>query len=129
MSAAISKRNWNMEIAYGTAKGAQLKFHLHLANQLEQEATKGGRRIHARCLCPGSVATPFWERIPERDVHPDDCLTADEVAWLVAAVIACPTTTAEALAPNTPRPEVVVRRLAPFERWDHIIAILHESHP
>ena len=30
---------------------------------------------------------------------------------------------------RAPRPEVVVKRLAPFERWDRVIAILHQSHP
>lgn len=129
IASLASGGTWNMEIAYGTAKGAQLKFHLHLANQLEQEAAKGGRRIHAHCLCPGSVATPFWERIPERDVKPADCLTADELAWLVSEVIERPSVTAEELAPLAPRPEVLVKRLAPFERWDNVIAILHQSHP
>lgn len=129
IASLASGGTWNMEIAYGTAKGAQLKFHLHLANQLEQEAAKGGRRIHSHCLCPGSVATPFWDRIPERDVKPAECLTADEVAWLVAEVIAKPSVTAEELVPRAPRPEVLVKRLAPFERWDNVIAILHQSHP
>ena len=129
IASVASGGTWNMEIAYGTAKGAQLKFHLHLANQLEQEAAKGGRRIHSHCLCPGSVWTPFWQHIPERDIQPADCLTADEVAWLVSAVIAQPSVTAEELAPQVPRPEVVVKRLAPFERWDNVIAILHQAHP
>ncbi len=129
IASVASGGTWNMEIAYGTAKGAQLKFHLHLANQLEQEAAKGGRHIHSHCLCPGSVWTPFWQRIPERDVHPAECLTPDEVAWLVSEVIAKPSVTAEELAPRAPRPEVVVKRLAPFERWDNVIAILHQSHP
>jgi NAD(P)-dependent dehydrogenase (short-subunit alcohol dehydrogenase family) len=129
VASVASGGTWNMEIGYGTAKGAQLKFHLHLANQLEQETSKGGRRIHSHCICPGSVATPFWQRIPEREIHPNDCLTADEVAWAVAAVIEEPTITAEALAERAPRPEVVVKRLPPFECWDNVIAILHASHP
>lgn len=129
IASVASGGTWNLEIAYGTAKGAQLKFHLHLANQLEQEAAQGGRRIHSHCLCPGSVWTPFWRRIPEREVKPAECLTAGEVAWLVSEVLARPSVTAEELAPRAPRPEVVVKRLAPFERWDNVIAILHQSHP
>jgi len=109
IASLASGGTWNMEIAYGTAKG--------------------GRRIHSHCICPGSVATPFWERIPERDVKPAECLTADEVAWLVEEVMAHPAVTAEELAPRAPRPEVIVERLAPFERWDNVIAILHQSHP
>ncbi|MBF0245515.1 MAG: SDR family oxidoreductase, partial [Planctomycetes bacterium] len=34
VASLASAGTWNMELAYGTAKGAQLKFHLHLANQL-----------------------------------------------------------------------------------------------
>lgn len=129
IASVASGGTWNMEIAYGTAKGAQLKFHLHLANQLEQEAAKGGRRIHAHCLCPGSVWTPFWQRIPERAVHAEECLNPDDVAWLVSEVLAKPLVAAEELARRSPRPEVVVKRLTPFERWDNVIAILHQAHP
>ncbi|MBF0245337.1 MAG: hypothetical protein HQL31_08705, partial [Planctomycetes bacterium] len=93
------------------------------------EAQKGGRRIHSHCICPGSVDTPFWQRIPEREVHPSECLSADEVAWAVAAVIAQPAITAEVLAQQVSRPEVLVRRLPPYERWDNVIAIYHDSHP
>jgi len=42
IASAASGGAWNMKIAYGTAKGAPLNFRLHLANQLDQEAAKGG---------------------------------------------------------------------------------------
>ncbi|HWA28709.1 MAG TPA: SDR family oxidoreductase [Lacunisphaera sp.] len=120
---------WNKEIGYGTAKGAQLKFALHLASQMRVEAEAGGRRIHVHAICPGTVDTPFWTNIPQRTIEPGKCLGADEVAWVVEQVIANPAATAEALATVKPRREIVIKRHAPFERWDNVIALAHESHP
>src|SRR5688572_1365422 len=120
---------WNREVGYGTAKGAQLKFALHLASQLREEADAGGRVLHSKAVCPGTVNTPFWDRIPQRSADPDTTLTADEVAWLVERWIEDPNATAETLAAIKPRPEIVIKRHAPFERWDNVIAIAHESHP
>ena len=31
--------------------------------------------------------------------------------------------------PKHPRPEIVVKRLPPYERYNNVIAIAHESHP
>jgi NAD(P)-dependent dehydrogenase (short-subunit alcohol dehydrogenase family) len=120
---------WNREVGYGTAKGAQLKFALHLAEQLAEEAQSGGRTLHSRAVCPGTTDTPFWDRIPQRDADPALTLTADEVAWVVDEWIDDPAANAESLALRKPRPELVVQRHAPFERWDSVIAIAHESHP
>jgi meso-butanediol dehydrogenase / (S,S)-butanediol dehydrogenase / diacetyl reductase len=120
---------WNREVGYGTAKGAQLKFALHLASQLREEADAGGRVLHSQAVCPGTVDTPFWDRIPQRSADPDTTLTADEVAWLVERWIDDPSATAESLAAIKPRREIVIKRHAPFERWDNVIAIAHESHP
>jgi NAD(P)-dependent dehydrogenase (short-subunit alcohol dehydrogenase family) len=106
---------WFREIGYGTAKGAQVKFTLHLASQLEEDAARGGRKIHAHAVCPGTVATPFWDRVPERTIEPALCLKADEVAWMVERLIESPASTAEDLARIRPRPEVVIKRLAPYE--------------
>jgi NAD(P)-dependent dehydrogenase (short-subunit alcohol dehydrogenase family) len=120
---------WNREIGYGTAKGAQLKFTLHLASQLREDAAKGGRVIHAHAVCPGTVDTPFWERIPERVIEPNLILIADEVAWLVEQIIKNPAVTAAELSAVKPRKEVIVKPHPPFERWPNVIAIAHESHP
>jgi NAD(P)-dependent dehydrogenase (short-subunit alcohol dehydrogenase family) len=120
---------WFREVGYGTAKGAQVKFALHLAAQLQEDAAKGGRVIHSVAVCPGTVDTPFWDRVPQRVIEPELCLTADEVAWMVERIILDPSSTAESLAQVRPRPAIVVKRLAPFERWDNVIAIAHESHP
>jgi NAD(P)-dependent dehydrogenase (short-subunit alcohol dehydrogenase family) len=120
---------WNREVGYGTAKGAQLKFALHLASQLREEADAGGRVLHSQAVCPGTVNTPFWDRIPQRSADPDTTLTADEVAWLVERWIEDPSATAESLSAIKPRREIVIKRHAPFERWDNVIAIAHESHP
>ena len=57
------------------------------------------------------------------------CLRADEVAWLIEGVIESPLSTAEDFAAKKPRPEIVVKRHAPYERWSNVIAIAHESHP
>jgi NAD(P)-dependent dehydrogenase (short-subunit alcohol dehydrogenase family) len=120
---------WHREIGYGTAKGAQVKFALHLAEQMKQDSAAGGRTIHVHAVCPGTVDTPFWERIPQREIEPELCLTADEVAWLVQRVLESPRATAEDLALEKPRAAIVVKRLAPYERWSNVIAIAHESHP
>ncbi len=120
---------WYREIGYGTAKGAQVKFTLHLAAQLREDAARGGRTIHAHAVCPGTVDTPFWDRVPEREIEPELCLTADEVAWMVERLILAPALTAEDLAGIKPRPALVIKRLAPYEQWSNVIAIAHESHP
>jgi NAD(P)-dependent dehydrogenase (short-subunit alcohol dehydrogenase family) len=120
---------WNREIGYGTAKGAQLKFTLHLASQLKEEAAKGGRVIHAHAVCPGTVDTPFWQRIPQRVIEPALALLADEVAWLVAEIIKNPQASAADLTRIKPRQEIVVKPHPPYERWPNVIAIAHESHP
>ncbi len=120
---------WNKEVGYGTAKGAQLKFALHLAAQMRVDAEAGGRLIHVHAVCPGTVDTPFWTHIPQRKIEPDLCLRADEVAWVVEELIRQPAATAETLAAIKPRKEIVVKRHAPFERWDFVVALAHESHP
>jgi NAD(P)-dependent dehydrogenase (short-subunit alcohol dehydrogenase family) len=120
---------WNREIGYGTAKGAQLKFALHLAEQLEEERRSGARAIYSHAVCPGTVATPFWNRIPERPVDPALALTAEEVAWVVSSIVDDPSVTAETLSSRKPRAEIVIKRHPPFERWNNVIALAHASHP
>jgi NAD(P)-dependent dehydrogenase (short-subunit alcohol dehydrogenase family) len=120
---------WFREVGYGTAKGAQVKFALHLAAQMQEEAANGGRIIHSVAVCPGTVDTPFWDRVPQRVIEPELCLTADEVGWMVERLIVDPSSTAESLARIRPRAAIVVKRLSPFEKWNNVIAIAHESHP
>lgn len=120
---------WELEVGYGTAKGAQVKFALHLDSQMKVEAEKGGRKIHVHAVCPGTVDTPFWNRIPQRSADPKLTLTADEVAWMVEQIIDNPSITAEDLSKIKPREEIIVHRLSPYEKWDNVIALKHESHP
>lgn len=120
---------WNRELGYGTAKGAQLKFALHLASQMKEDAAKGGRTIHVHAVCPGTVDTPFWNRVPNRPIDRDLALRADEVAWLVGEIVQQPAVTVAELVSRKPREEVVVKPHPPFERWNNVIAIAHESHP
>lgn len=120
---------WNKEVGYGTAKGAQLKFALHLASQMRVDAEAGGRRIHVHAVCPGTVDTPFWTNIPQRTIEPALCLKADEVAWVVEELIRNPSATAETLAAIKPRQDIVVKRHRPFEAWDNVVALAHVSHP
>ena len=120
---------WNREIGYGTAKGAQLKFALHLASQMKEDAAKGGRTIHVHAVCPGTVDTPFWDRVPNRPIERNLALHPDEVAWLVEEIIKRPSATAGELAGIKPRKEVVIKPHPPFERWTNVIAIAHEAHP
>lgn len=129
IASLASGGTWNKEVGYGTAKGAQLKFALHLASQMEEEAKAGGRTIHVHAVCPGTVDTPFWKTIPQRTIEPHLCLKADEVAWVVEQIIDHPDTTPEALATIRPRHDIVIKRHAPFERWNNVIALAHESHP
>ncbi|HVZ64618.1 MAG TPA: SDR family oxidoreductase [Lacunisphaera sp.] len=120
---------WNREVGYGTAKGAQLKFALHLASQMKDDAAKGGRTIHVHAVCPGTVDTPFWDRVPNRAIDRNLALRADEVAWLVSEIIQQPNVSIVELVSRKPRKEVVVKPHSPFERWNNVIAIAHESHP
>jgi NAD(P)-dependent dehydrogenase (short-subunit alcohol dehydrogenase family) len=129
IASLASGGTWNREIGYGTAKGAQAKFTLHLESQLKVEADEGGRVIHAHAVCPGTVDTPFWDRVPNRPIDRANALTADEVAWVVEQIIKKPTVTASELEAIKPRKEVVVKPHPPFERWPNVIAIAHESHP
>jgi len=120
---------WNLEVGYGTAKGAQLKFALHLAEQFEEERKAGGRTIHSQAVCPGTTDTPFWDRIPQRSADPELTLTADEVAWVVEQWLRNPAATAESMAAAKPRQEIVIKRHPPFQAWNNVVAIAHESHP
>ncbi|HEQ72334.1 MAG TPA: SDR family oxidoreductase [Spirochaetia bacterium] len=120
---------WHLEVGYGTAKAAQLKFALHLASQFAEEKRSGGRTLHSLAVCPGTTYTPFWDRIPERPPDPNLTLTADEVAWVVDRWIDHPAATAETLEKEKPRSQIVVKRHPPFEAWDNVVAIAHESHP
>lgn len=120
---------WNREVGYGTAKGAQLKFALHLASQMKEDAANGGRTIHVHAVCPGTVDTPFWDRVPNRPIDRNLALRADEVAWLVGEILHQPAVTVAELIRRKPRAEVVVKPHPPFERWNNVIAIAHESHP
>jgi len=120
---------WNLEVGYGTAKGAQLKFALHLAEQFKEDREAGGRAIHSQAVCPGTTDTPFWDRIPQRSADPNSTLTADEVAWVVEQWIRNPASTVESMAAVRPRQEIVIKRHPPFQAWDNVVAIAHESHP
>lgn len=120
---------WNREIGYGTAKGAQLKFALHLDAQMKADAAEGKRLIHVHAVCPGTVDTPFWNRVPNRPIDRELALRADEVAWLVGEILHDPHVTVTALSQRKPRKEVIVKPHPPFERWTNVIAIAHESHP
>ena len=120
---------WFREVGYGTAKGAQLKFALHLEQEFAEQAKEGGRVIHSRAVCPGTTDTPFWDRIPQRNADPESTLTADEVAWVVERWIEDPHATAEQMNASKPRHEIVIKRHPPFEKWDSVVAIAHESHP
>lgn len=129
IASLASGGTWYKEVGYGTAKGAQLKFALHLASQLEVDAYAGGRTIHVHAVCPGTTDTPFWKNIPQRTIEPHLCLQADEIAWVVDRILDDPATNADKLAQIRPRQDIVIKRHAPFERWDNVIAIAHESHP
>ncbi|MCF3649544.1 SDR family oxidoreductase [Synoicihabitans lomoniglobus] len=129
IASLASGGTWNREVGYGTAKGAQAKFALHLTSQMEVDAAAGGRRIHVHAVCPGTVDTPFWDRVPNRPIDRANALTGDEVAWMTEAIINDPAATWETLSAIKPRAEIVIKPHAPFERWSNVIAVAHESHP
>ncbi|MBN2434983.1 MAG: hypothetical protein JXK07_06915 [Spirochaetes bacterium] len=120
---------WQFEAGYGTAKGAQLKFALHLMEESAARVQEGKRLIYSRAVCPGTTDTPFWNRIPQRDADPATTLTADNVAWVIDTWLDDPDATAEMMNAKKPRNDIVIKRHHPFEFWDGIMAIAHESHP
>ena len=128
IASMASGGTWCKEIGYGTAKGAQVKFHQHLSNQLHKECDEGGRKIYSHAICPGTVATPFWERIPQRRLLPEEALHPEEVAWLVLQVLSHPESSPLAYAGKTPRPEVHISHHAPWLDDDSIFEIKHQAH-
>ena len=130
IASLASGGTWHLEVGYGTAKGAQAKFALHLDSQMKVDAENGGRHIHVHAVCPGTVDTPFWERIPQRPIEdPELVLSADEVAWMTQEILRNPEATPESLSAHKPRSSIVIKPHKPFERWSNVIAIAHESHP
>ena len=130
IASLASSGTWHLEVGYGTAKAAQLKFALHLASQMQIDAQAGGRVMYSHAICPGTVDTPFWDRVPQRPVGDRSLvLTAEEVAWLVEQVIDSPEVTVEELSARAPRQDVVIKHLPSYERWPNVIAIAHKSHP
>lgn len=92
-------------------------------------ANQGGRRIYSRAVCPGTTDTPFWDRIPQREADSELTLRPEEVAWVVERWLENPSLRAEDMDAEKPRKEIVIKRHRPFESWDGVIAIAHESHP
>lgn len=129
IASLASGGTWELEIGYGTAKGAQVKFALHLAEHMQKEHAAGGKKIHVHAVCPGTVNTPFWDRIPQRNADPDLTLSPEQVAWMVGELIDNPDHNAESLAAIKPHKDIVIERHAPFERWDNVVAMKHVSHP
>ncbi|MFM2090074.1 MAG: hypothetical protein RLZZ127_563 [Planctomycetota bacterium] len=120
---------WHRELAYGTVKAAQVKLVQHLGDQFRADAETDGGAYAWHAVCPGTVDTPFWNRIPERTIDRTEALAADRVAAVVADCLAHPALDAERLAERHAGPAVVVGRLAPWLHEPRIVRIAAAAHP
>jgi NAD(P)-dependent dehydrogenase (short-subunit alcohol dehydrogenase family) len=83
------------EIAYGTAKTAQLKFTLHLnfefdlENKIRMREGKPAGAFYAHAICPGAIDTPMNQQLG-RTLPADSLLKPDEVASFVGEVLERP---------------------------------------
>ncbi len=83
------------EVAYGTAKTAQLKFGLHLSDEMNLEnrirANDGGTpgEWYSHIIGPGAIDTPMNQQLG-RKIPKDQLLTANDVADLVLEVATHP---------------------------------------
>lgn len=120
---------WAKEIGYGTFKGAQAKFAMHLMDQFDSDNRTRGANLHCHVVCPGSVYTEFWDNIPERSIRAEDSLSPVDVAGLIKRVIDEPELTYSDLAGSRSADAIDIGPLPPFEQVDRIIKIAHNAHP
>jgi NAD(P)-dependent dehydrogenase (short-subunit alcohol dehydrogenase family) len=72
------------ELAYGTAKTAQVKLMLHLLDEFSRaNRAAANDTFFAHAICPGAVDTPWYDGRP---VDRSGMLKSEEVADLVLAV-------------------------------------------
>lgn len=120
---------WAKEIGYGTFKGAQAKFAMHLMDQFRSDNASKGTRFACHVICPGSVFTDFWKNIPERTIDEAESLHPNDVAAILRRVINQPDSGYEDLAESLQTPEIEVGPLPPFQEVQGIIKIAHRAHP
>jgi len=118
------------EIAYGTAKTAQLKFGLHLADEMNLEnriRTNEGREKgawYSHVICPGAIDTPMNVQLG-RKISKEQLLQAGEVADLVCEVLARP---AEGYSFfQTLKKTYRIGEIGMFKEWPQVIRIWQEK--
>lgn len=120
---------WRMEIGYGTLKGAQAKFAMHLTDQFQWDRKHGVGDFHCHVVCPGSVTTDFWKRIPQRTILAEESLRPDDLARCVESLVRNPAWGWQELATAEKRPHQCISALPPFEAQPYIIRVSHDAHP
>ncbi|GDY14177.1 short-chain dehydrogenase [Planctomycetota bacterium] len=120
---------WRMEIGYGTLKGAQAKFAMHLNDQFIWDRNHDVGDFHCHVVCPGSVSTDFWKAIPQRTVSAEESLVPDDIARATEVLFQHPTWGWQELAEHAKRPHQLIAALPPFTAQPYIIRISHDAHP
>ena len=121
--------SWGKEIGYGTLKGAQAKFGMHLMNQFESDNEQHGNRFFCHVICPGSVYTEFWDHIPERTITKEESLSPKDVALVIQSVIRSPEMGYKEVMSANDHQMMDIGPLPPFEDTANIIKVAHQSHP
>ena len=121
--------SWGKEIGYGTLKGAQAKFGMHLMNQFESDNQVHGTQFFCHVICPGSVYTGFWDNIPERSITKEESLSPKDVASVIQSVIHSPSYGYSELSSLNSKDYLDIGPLPPFDDTPNIIKVAHNAHP
>ena len=80
------------EIAYGTAKTAQVKFLIHLVEEFKLATEEHGGQTEFYChnVCPGGIDTPLWDKVGMLNAPRDRFLKSEEVAELTIEILENP---------------------------------------
>jgi meso-butanediol dehydrogenase / (S,S)-butanediol dehydrogenase / diacetyl reductase len=115
-SQAAGWPGWN-EVAYGTAKAAQVKLTLHLRDQFQQWARTTPGRWFAHVLCPGGVDTRVQERVKDKS----RLLQPAEVAEVCLLLLQHPEWGLTELAAHAAKGPYAIGPVGLFERHEEII--------
>lgn len=118
------------EVAYGTAKTAQLKFGLHLAdefrfeNLLRKNAGGPAGAWFTHVICPGAIDTPMNQQLG-RKIPKEQLLQPEEVADLVCETLANPDKGWEFF--QTLEKNYRIGEIGMFKEWPQVIRIWQEK--
>ncbi len=118
------------EFAYGTAKTAQLKQGLHIAdefnfeNLLRKNAEQEEGTWFTHVICPGAIDTPMNQQLG-REIPKENLLQAEDVADLVCETLANPDK-GWAFFQTLEKP-YHIGEIGMFKEWPQVIRIWQES--